>query len=161
MLLICRFAGHSPEAKIISNAGHRFTRCARCCSDLVDTDGRWSTAPKGFSIVWRAASTAGSTEDRGVHTLSNEIIPATEVLAPLALAHPLEAGDEPSAQNGFEERRARVERRAAATGTLPKFLNGRDRRRFSDRRSSFGSRGSSGSPAADLGCDEHQLLLAI
>ena len=42
----------------IQNAGHAFTRCVRCAADLVEAQGRWQTAPKGFRIVWKQAGKA-------------------------------------------------------------------------------------------------------
>jgi hypothetical protein len=55
MDLICRIAGHRAETRIVENEGRRFSRCVRCRVDLVESSGRWSTAPRGYRIVWKEA----------------------------------------------------------------------------------------------------------
>jgi hypothetical protein len=54
--MFCALAGHRPSPTTIENAGHLFTRCARCAADLIQLQGRWQSAPSGFRIVWRAAA---------------------------------------------------------------------------------------------------------
>jgi hypothetical protein len=132
MSIACSLVGHRPSAESIRNDGHHFSRCTRCSSDLVETDNSWSTAPKGYRIVWRPSS------PRVEEALS--LLPTPRALPSPAsseaeeAAHPAEAPQPPA------ERRQRVERRSNARGTVPKFLNGHDRRRSNDRREGFGKR---------------------
>jgi hypothetical protein len=53
--LLCRLTGHRAQSRTVRNAGQHFSRCMRCRADLVEQDGRWTLAPKGFRIVWKAA----------------------------------------------------------------------------------------------------------
>jgi hypothetical protein len=52
--IYCAMAGHKASAATIRNGGHHFARCTRCGADLVEHDDVWTTAPKGYRIVWRA-----------------------------------------------------------------------------------------------------------
>ena len=136
MVLICRIAGHQTAAETIMNGGYAFSRCRRCRHDLVQLDGRWSAAPRGFRIVWKSKVDEPSAASEN-HPCSQpareappEDLPCAAPVAPpeLRLLPPP------------VERRAKVDRRVSNGGPLPKFLNGQDRRRFPDRRKSFGSK---------------------
>lgn len=151
MSLVCKVRRHSAASTVISNAGYNFTRCTRCGVDLLELHGVWSLAPKGFRIVWKVSSALPplqlsdpTTEaDRTLLIAANDSEPSSESE---------KSEVEPDAAS-FIDRRARVDRRVASTGNLPKFLNGRDRRRLNDRRAVFGSK--------KFHTDEIQLDLAI
>jgi hypothetical protein len=55
MNILCRIFGHRPEARTVRNEGRHFSRCRRCRLDLVEHNGRWSTAPRGYRIIWKDA----------------------------------------------------------------------------------------------------------
>ena len=116
MRIICDLGGHRASAETIRNGGHHFARCTRCNADLVEHEGAWKSAPKGFRIVWKA--------------IEAEPLELTEI------ASSSEETAEEAPQPVVQERRG-VDRRAPA-GTQPKFT-GVDRRR-GDRRASFGKK---------------------
>ena len=113
MSIFCDLSGHRASAETIRNGGHHFARCTRCKADLVEREGAWTSAPKGFRIVWRPAEAE-----------------------PLELTELAAAPAEEAPQPVVQERRG-GDRRAPA-GTQPKFT-GVDRRR-SDRRADFGKK---------------------
>ena len=116
--LICSISGHSVSEQRIRNAGHHFARCTRCNADLVENDGRWSTAPRGFRVIWKAVA-------QDVLDLEHEFQPEPE---------PEASSDEAEAPAGDQDRRGldrRVNRYAVA-------YKGIERRRNRDRRQSFG-----------------------
>jgi hypothetical protein len=112
---------------------------------LVEIDGRWSTAPGGFRIVWKAASAAAQAAATDVEPGDCGPITGDFVAEPEAAS---------------TDRRAYVERRADTSGELPKFLNGRDRRGIPRRLPEFGSKKPM-APARDGRASEVQLNLAI
>jgi hypothetical protein len=139
MSLICRAAGHIASAKFIENAGHRFSKCRRCGRDLIDLDGIWSTPPGGFRVVWKACGVSAPAPCDDVPQFEEP------VRAPLVEVVP-------------QACRRAMDRRVAAPGKLPNFLNGRDRRGGGNRRS-FGSRTMFEASPGDSG--ENQLSLSI
>jgi hypothetical protein len=104
------------------NAGHHFARCTRCGGDLVEADGRWSTAPKGFRIIWKA--------------VPREVEPVLELCDELELQPEQDVTDLPVAH---QERRG-VERRVNRYALA---YQGIERRRSRDRRQSFGKKAAS------------------
>ncbi len=134
MSIFCDLAGHRASAQTIRNGGHHFARCTRCNADLVEHDGAWTAAPKGFRIVWKPAG-AEPLELTEV-ALATEVAPKPVVEAePLGLAE-VAAAIEEAPKPVVEERRGGDRR--APPGTQPKFT-GVDRRR-GDRRASFGKK---------------------
>jgi hypothetical protein len=112
--LLCSISGHSPSGQRIRNGGHHFARCTRCNADLVESDGRWATAPRGFRVIWKAVAPEADT----VLDLVNELQPEAQPEAP--------ASDQD--RRGLDRR---VNRYAVA-------YKGIERRRNRDRRQSFG-----------------------
>ena len=120
--ILCSVGGHSASEQRIRNAGHHFARCTRCNTDLVETDGRWATAPRGFRVIWKA--------------VPREAEPVLELVDELE-AEP--ETQEPETQPPYQERRGvdrRVNRYALA-------YKGIERRRNRDRRQSFGKKAAS------------------
>jgi hypothetical protein len=114
--LLCSIGGHSVSEQRIRNAGHHFGRCTRCSADLVEKDGRWSTAPRGFRIIWKEVPR----EAEPLLELQDEFVPEPEGQE----AEPLPAQE----RRGVDRR---VNRYALA-------YTGIERRRNRDRRQSFG-----------------------
>jgi hypothetical protein len=118
---LCSISGHSVSEQRIRNGGHHFARCTRCSADLVEKDGRWSVAPRGFRIIWKAVSREAET----ILELEDEFVPEPE---------PQEAEHSPLQERRGVERR--VNRYALA-------YQGMERRRNRDRRQSFGKKAAS------------------
>jgi hypothetical protein len=118
--LLCSIGGHSPSEQRIRNAGNHFARCTRCGFDLVENDGRWSTAPKGFRIIWKSVPR----EAEPVLELQDEFVPEPEEAENMAA---------PQERRGVDRR---VNRYALA-------YKGVERRRSRDRRQSFGKKAAS------------------
>ena len=161
MSILCELTGHRASENRIRNAGHHFARCTRCNADLVERESRWTTAPKGYRIIWRAAEQEPL--ELTVEALQLEA-PEPEAPEPVALQpveaeegswpvfnvaraieampepepepEPLELIAEPAVAEAPERRRSRDRR--APPGTQPKFT-GVDRRR-GDRRADFGKK---------------------
>lgn len=112
MGIFCALAGHRAATDTVCNDGTNFSNCTRCGADLVEIDGAWGEAPKGFRI--RRAGAAGAT--------ARSVADA---------APPPAAADPSGEQRTFSDRRANP-------GALPAFLGGRERRRLRDRRKGFG-----------------------
>jgi len=53
MNLSCLLGRHSPVPSDVRNLGLRFSQCRCCGSDMIHFRGSWTTAPRGFRIVWR------------------------------------------------------------------------------------------------------------
>jgi hypothetical protein len=119
--LICSISGHSASNQRIRNAGHHFARCTRCNADLVENDGRWSTAPRGFRVIWKAVAP----ETQSVLDLDVELEPESQPEAPV---EETEASQVPEDRRGLDRR---VNRYAVV-------YKGIERRRNRDRRQSFG-----------------------
>jgi hypothetical protein len=122
--ILCSIGGHSPSEQRIRNAGYHFARCTRCSADLVERDGRWSCAPRGFRIIWKA--------------VPREAEPILELVDELQPEPQLE-GEGDQASPVHQERRGvdrRVNRYALA-------YKGVERRRNRDRRQSFGKKAAS------------------
>jgi hypothetical protein len=120
--LFCSIGGHSASEQRMRNAGHHFARCTRCGIDLVEHEGRWSTAPKGFRIIWKSVPR----EAEPILELQDEFVGQPETG---------EAGNTAD----YPERRGvdrRVNRYALA-------YKGIERRRSRDRRQSFGKKAAS------------------
>lgn len=138
MSLVCIVRRHSAASNVISNAGHNFTRCTRCGADLLERDGVWALAPKGFRIVWKVSSASSPLPVTGSPTEADRALPtAANDGEPYSKSDCL--GAQPEAAS-FIDRRARVDRRVSSCGNLPIFLNGRDRRQLNDRRAVFGNK---------------------
>jgi hypothetical protein len=118
---LCSISGHSPSGQRIRNAGHHFGRCTRCNADLVENDGRWSTAPRGFRIIWKEVPR----EAKPILELLDEFVPEPQAQE----AEPLPVQE----RRGVERR---VNRYALA-------YHGIERRRDRDRRQSFGKKAAS------------------
>jgi hypothetical protein len=122
MSILCSISGHSVSEQRIRNAGHHFGRCTRCNSDLVENDGRWSTAPRGFRIIWKDVPR----EAEPILELEDELEPEPE-------ADKAEAAPVHHERRGVERR---VNRYALA-------YQGIERRRDRDRRQNFGRKAAS------------------
>lgn len=104
------------------NAGHHFARCTRCNSDLIEAEGRWSTAPKGFRIIWKA--------------MPREAEPILELDAELEAESEPQESEAPANHQDRRGLERRVNRYALA-------YQGVERRRNRDRRQSFGKKAAS------------------
>lgn len=122
MSILCSIGGHSASEERIRNAGHHFARCTRCGNDLVEADGRWSTAPRGFRIIWKA--------------VPREAEPVLELVDEF---EPEQQGEEAETPLVHQDRRG-VERRVNRYALAYKGL---ERRRNRDRRQSFGKKAAS------------------
>ena len=120
--ILCSVGGHSPSEQRIRNGGHHFARCTRCNSDLIESDGRWATAPRGFRIIWKAVPR----EAEPVLELVNELEAEPESQAPEAPA--------------LHQERCGVDRRVNRYALAYKGI---ERRRNRDRRQSFGKKAAS------------------
>lgn len=125
MSIFCSVGGHRPSEQRIRNAGHHFARCTRCGADLVEVDERWSTAPAGFRIIWKAA--------RELEVLELE----AELEAEAQL--PSDEQCAPASDQEYPERR-RIDRRVNRYAVA---YTGIERRRSRDRRQSFGKKSAS------------------
>jgi hypothetical protein len=121
--LICSISGHSASEQRIRNAGHHFARCTRCNADLVENDGRWSTAPRGFRVIWKAVAE----DTQSVLELQDELEAEPQPEAP---ADGVEAPASDQDRRGLDRR---VNRYAVV-------YKGIERRRNRDRRQSFGKK---------------------
>jgi hypothetical protein len=119
--LICSISGHSASEQRIRNAGHHFARCTRCNADLVENDGRWSTAPRGFRVIWKSVPQ----ETQSILDLDVELELESELETSAVEA---EATETPEDRRGLDRR---VNRYAVV-------YKGIERRRNRDRRQSFG-----------------------
>jgi hypothetical protein len=116
--MICSLVGHRAGADCVHNAGHLFSRCLRCASDLVEQEGSWTSAPKGFRIVWKNAGASA-------HARGSD--PAIETNAQARA---------PSPEPEIADRRERRDRRRPESQAT---FRGVDRRKSgADRRSAFG-----------------------
>jgi hypothetical protein len=115
--ILCSISGHSASEQRIRNAGHHFARCTRCNADLVENEGRWSTAPRGFRVIWRAVP-------QDVLDLEHEFEGEPEP----ALS------EEVAAIEGDQDRRG-LDRRVNRYAVVYKGI---ERRRNRDRRQNFG-----------------------
>ena len=56
MNLLCNLSGHSIPAVPLENQGFRFSRCTRCCQDMIRSaiaeGGDWKPVPAGFRVAW-------------------------------------------------------------------------------------------------------------
>lgn len=141
MTNFCALTGHRASSDTIFNGGHNFARCTRCRTDLVQQQGRWTTPPKGFQIVWRkggGAAGAGAVDD--VVELASSLAAEPELpLASEPAAAWLEEAEAEAADSDMPAplERRRIDRRAPG-GSHPNFA-GPDRRR-QQRRHEFGKR---------------------
>jgi hypothetical protein len=55
MARTCATGLHSPAPAIVHNQGFEFSRCRHCACDLIRSNRRWRTVPRGFRVVWREA----------------------------------------------------------------------------------------------------------
>jgi hypothetical protein len=131
--LICSLAGHRAAARTIYNAGHHFGRCGRCHVDMIERDGVWKIAPRGFRVVWKATP---DTEPEGA-----------------SVPQPIEQRSALSAQEDelvldvrHDDRRGFGDRRGRSGPGVPAYLAGRDRRRRARR--AFGKRAAFTTPDA-------------
>jgi hypothetical protein len=122
--IVCALVGHSASAKIIRNAGHSFSSCARCKADLVEADDEWTAAPAGFRIVWkeRAAEAPPPAPVEELCTPFEAVLELTEPLPP-----------------PVRTLRKENDRRRPG-GQFPSHFKGIDRRRGHDRRNAFGKK---------------------
>lgn len=149
--IACGLAGHQASDRTIRNGGRHFSSCKRCRADLVETGGRWATAPAGFRIVWkkvadRTLEPALPAEELFADTLllddpvPDEDVPAME-LEEEVLKEPLPSFLQKRSASGREagqpDERRRVERRASRKASS---YSGVERRRSRDRRSGFGKK---------------------
>ena len=51
----CSPGFHSPSPTVVRNQGFEFSHCRHCGQDLIRSNRRWRTVPRGFRIVWRSA----------------------------------------------------------------------------------------------------------
>lgn len=51
----CTTGLHSPAPRIARNQGFEFSQCRHCTCDLIRSNRRWRTVPRGFRVVWREA----------------------------------------------------------------------------------------------------------
>ncbi len=124
MHLICSLAGHKVAAKTIYNAGHHFGRCDRCHVDLIEREGAWELAPRGYRVVWKTAPN-GSAKSAPAVTAEAELSAANQPADELLLE-----------QENADRRQG--DRRKYKPVNLPAYLAEKDRRRRSRRQ--FGKR---------------------
>lgn len=53
MHLSCLIGRHSVLPSNVRNLGLRVSQCRCCGRDMIHRQGRWTTVPSGFRIVWR------------------------------------------------------------------------------------------------------------
>lgn len=56
MSFVCFIQGHSPSDEQVWNRGYSFSKCRRCCCDLIRSDADWDTVPRGHRVVWKGGS---------------------------------------------------------------------------------------------------------
>jgi hypothetical protein len=127
--LLCSIGGHSASGQRIRNAGHHFARCARCNADLVESEGRWATAPRGFRVIWKAVPDKGA---ELVLELEDEFEPDVRPA--------LETAEEEQPEAELHPERRGLERRVNRYALAYKGI---ERRRDRDRRQSFGKKTAS------------------
>lgn len=137
--ILCAFSRHQAIGHTILNDGYHFSRCSRCNADLVEVEGGWSAAPRGYRIVWksepkplRAENEVPSTADPFLAPPPEEAVAAEEAAAFAEAAE--EPVSEENPEPGFPERR-RLDRRVNPYAFAYK---GKERRRNRDRRTNFG-----------------------
>ena len=147
--IACALTGHRASERTIRNGGRHFASCTRCRADLVETQGRWTTAPAGFRIVWKSVReepvSPPSQDEALPPLLLDDPVPEEEVpgmeLQEEVLREPLPAFLQKRTASdragGLPDERRRVERRVNRYAVA---YTGIERRRSRDRRTNFGKK---------------------
>ena len=155
--ILCAFSRHRASSRIILNDGYHFSRCLRCNADLVEVEGGWSAAPRGYRIVWKSepkeVPAPAEEEPVVLHIAAAEpvardgeaavgadeeltlVLNGSEAIgADQEAAVAVEPASEETAEPVYPERR-RLDRRVNPYAFAYK---GKERRRNRDRRNNFG-----------------------
>jgi hypothetical protein len=117
--IFCAIVGHYVSDRIIRNEGTSFSRCIRCSTDLIETEGRWGAPPKGHRVVWEKRPSEA---------------------AQLSLPPALEAPAEDYETILELDNRSGADRRAARTARVLTSLRSMERRSGGERRKNLPKR---------------------
>ena len=54
MSIWCLIEGHEPGEEQVWNRGYLFSKCRRCATDMIRSDGDWTIVPPGHRVVWKS-----------------------------------------------------------------------------------------------------------
>ena len=136
--LLCAFSRHLASDQTILNDGYHFSRCSRCDADLVEVEGGWSAAPRGYRIVWKSEikPAPAPADEAGEEAASapGEAASIADEETPALVEPAVEPAPAGRLEPVHQERR-RLDRRVNPYAFAYK---GKERRRNRDRRNNFG-----------------------